>query len=153
MTSVKTTGGRRVRHCHVPRRPCGSELTEDEVAEAREMAIEINPNAVEISPPTARFNCHAFAYADKHGWFNHPERFMEDDFDQLSLASARKDDVLVYMSDGTLMHSAKITRVVSGTIVELESKWGELALLSHSLRGVPAVYGEPSHVLRRREVS
>lgn len=153
MTSVKTTGGRRVSHCHVPHRPCGSELTADEVEEAREMAIEINPAAVEISPPTARFNCHAFAYANSHGWFNHPDRFFEDDFDQLSLASAREDDVVIYMSDGTLMHSAIITRVVSGNIVELESKWGELALLSHSLTGVPAVYGDPSHVMRRREVS
>lgn len=153
MTSVKTTGGRRVSHCHVPRRPCGSELTEDEVAEAREMATEFNPAAVEISPPTARFNCHGFAYASSHGWFNHPERFFEDDFDQLALESARVNDVVIYMNDDTLMHSGKITRVVGGTIVEVESKWGELALLSHSLRGVPPIYGDPSHVLRRREVS
>ena len=151
MTSVKTTLGRRVTHCHMAHDPCDPELTADEIAEARAMALEINPEAIEISPPTTGFNCHGFAYAESHGWFNHPDRFFEDDFDQMNLASARVNDVVIYMDGDTLMHSAIITRVVSGQIVELHSKWGDLAVLVHSLTGVPAEYGEPSHIVRRRE--
>jgi hypothetical protein len=125
-------------------------LTDAEVEEARILAAEHNPNAVEISPPTAEYNCHGFTCADSHGWFNHPQKFFVDDFDQLPLESAQRDDIVVYMSGNTLMHTAKITRVVSGQIDELESKWGSLALLSHSLTGVPAVYGDPAHILRRK---
>jgi hypothetical protein len=127
-------------------------LNEAEIAEARELAAEINPEANEISPPTAEFNCHGFAYADSHGWFNHPRRFFEDDFDRMPLASARTNDIVVYMNDDTIMHSARITRMQDGQIHRLRSKWGNLALLSHSLDGVPDVYGEPTHILRRREV-
>ena len=151
MTSVKTTLGRRVTHCHIAHSPCRSELTAAEIAEAREMALEINSDAIEISPPTTSFNCHGFAYARSHGWFNYPRRFFEDDFDRMNLASAQVDDVVVYMDGDTLMHSAKITQVVSGKIVELHSKWGELAVLAHSLTGVPDEYGDPSHIVRRRE--
>ena len=151
MTSVKTTLGRRVNHCHIAHDPCRPELTGGEIAEARAMALEINSDAIEISPPTTGFNCHGFTYAESHGWFNHPDRFFEDDFDQMSLASAQVDDVVIYTDEDTLMHSARITRVVSGQIVELHSKWGELAVLAHSLTGVPDEYGEPSHIVRRRE--
>lgn len=140
-----------MRHCHVPHRPCTRELNAAEMAEAREIAADHNPEANEISPPTAEFNCHGFAYADSHGWFNHPERFFEDDFDQMSLESAKRGDVLIYKNGDTLMHSARITRVVDGQIVNLRSKWGNLALLSHSLTGVPPIYGKASHILRRRE--
>lgn len=153
MTSIKTTQGRRVRHCHVPRRPCTRELNEAEIEEARDLAAEINSNAIEKSPPTAEFNCHGFAYTNGHGWFNHPERFFEDDFDQMSLQSAQRHDVVIYMSDDTLMHSARVTRVANGQIVELESKWGNLAVLIHTLTGVPAIYGQASHIVRRRGVT
>jgi hypothetical protein len=151
MTDIKTTLGRTVSHCHVPHAPCTRELIEAEIAEARDLAAEFNSQAVEISPPTAEFNCHGFAYADGHGWFNHPRRLMEDDFDQMSLESARRNDVVVYMNEGTLMHSARVTRVDNGQIVELKSKWGNLALLKHDLTGVPPIYGDPTHILRPRE--
>ncbi|HTG92409.1 MAG TPA: hypothetical protein VL866_07480 [Pyrinomonadaceae bacterium] len=152
MTDVKTTQGRTVSHCHVPNAPCTRELNEAEIAEAREIAAEINQYANEISPPTAEFNCHGFAVADSHGWFNHPRRIFEDDFDRMPLESARRNDIVVYMNGDTVMHSARITQMEDGQIHRLRSKWGNLAVLSHSLKGVPEVYGSPAHILRRREV-
>jgi hypothetical protein len=152
MTTIRTTQGRAVTHCHVPHSPCTRELNADEVEFCRRKARQHNPDAVEISQPTSIYNCHGFAYAESHGWFSHPERFFEDDFDELPLESAREDDFVIYMDDETLMHSAKIIQVTDdGEILELHSKWGHLALLSHTLHGVPRIYGRPTHLVRRRE--
>ena len=151
MGDVTTSEGRVVKHCHLHHAPCKPfELSAEQVERARDKAHNFNPDAIELSEPTRRYNCHGFSFAVSHGWFNYPDRFFEDDYDRVELSEAQIGDVVIYMNGETLMHSAPIARVEGSDITELHSKWGELALLSHSLTGVPAHYGEPVFALRLR---
>jgi hypothetical protein len=149
MTAIQTIKGRDVSHCHVPDSPCRDrEMTAADLAAAREVASH-HPQAVELRPPSFDYNCHGYAYAKAHGWFNHPRRLMDDNYDVFPLDNPRVGDVVVYKHGQTLMHSAVVTRVEGGEVVELRSKWGELAVLLHDLKGVPRSYGHPEFLLRR----
>lgn len=151
MGTITTSLGREVEHCHLHHRPCKlNELSAAGIQRAREKAHRINAAAIELSSPTRRFNCHAFSFAISHGWINYPDLFLEDDYDEVSLSEAQVGDLVIYMNGDTLMHSAQITEVDGSGITELHSKWGELALLSHSVSGVPRVYGDAVFALRRR---
>ena len=151
MGDVTTSVGHAVTHCHLNHAPCKShDLSPHQVEVARAKAFEHNPDAIELSVPTRRYNCHGYSFAISHGWFNYATRFIADDYDQIPLANARIGDLVIYKNGNTLMHSASIARIEGSTITELHSKWGECALLSHSLTGVPVKYGNAAFALRRR---
>lgn len=144
MSIVKTSLGNAVAHHHF------KELTQDGIDEARKKVQKINPKAIELEEPTRTFNCHGYSFAISHGWFNYPDLFFQDDYDKVGLSDVQIGDVVVYENGDTLMHSAQIVRVEGSEIKELHSKWGDCALLSHSLRGVPYSYGKAVYALRRR---
>jgi hypothetical protein len=107
------------------------------------------PDVVEVRRPSRRYNCHGHAVALSHGWFNDPDRFIEDNYFPVSFDSPQVHDVVLYFNDDVLMHSAVVRRVVGGEITELRSKWGEGPETLHELRGVPPEYGGPLQLLRR----
>lgn len=150
MALFNTSQGNDVPHCHIPNYPCEEHNhTPAEAQAARDWMAVHFPNADEIRVPSLRYNCHGYAYADAHGWFNYPDLFIADDFSEVPLDSPKKHDVVLYVNDGVLMHSAIIKSVSGGSIKKLRSKWGGGPAVVHSLTDVPAVYGQPTHLLRR----
>lgn len=151
MSVFTTDQGTPVPHCHLYHLPCKlHELSANGIAVARAKAHDINAAAIELDEPTRKYNCHGYAYAISHGWFNYPDLFLDDDYDRVELEDAQIGDIVIYKNGSTLMHSATIVRIDAAGIAELHSKWGELALLSHSLDGVPDVYGAAKFAVRRR---
>jgi hypothetical protein len=154
MATLRTSQGRRVPHCHVkhnPIYPCDAReftLAERQQRRAR-LAVDF-PNVVELRAPSRKYNCHGYAFARAHAWFDDPELFIEDDFSEVPFDQARINDVLVYEdASGEKSHSAFVRTVVSGKIMKLRSKWGKLAAVIHDPADVPIEFGQPVRLLRR----
>ena len=143
-----TSKGRSVDHCHM--NPCWPrELNATEMQTIRDLLRSNHPNVTEIAPPTRNYNCHGRAHAESHGWFNSPVPFIEDDYLQMTIANPKPGDVVVYVKNGQHTHSA-IVKLVSGSEITLDSKWGQWPRVLHKIREVPAEYGDPIYMLRRR---
>jgi hypothetical protein len=110
---------------------------------------QFNPAKV-VRDATASYNCHAFAHANRHAWFNEITKFLEDDYYQFTPGQLRVGDVCVYVKGGELSHSAVITVLAGNTIVELRSKWGQMPEVLHGPTNVPDVYGSIVYYLRKR---
>jgi hypothetical protein len=152
MARYDTSQGHSVPHCHVPSFPCHDRnFTHDEIQIARDWVSNNFPNTVEVRAPSWKYNCHGYAYAHAHGWFDDPSLFIEDDFSEVPLSkAAKKGDVVIYMKDGKRTHSAIVKLVKNGRIKTLRSKWGTLGAVLHDLNDVPEAYGDPLRLLRRR---
>jgi hypothetical protein len=149
MTSYTTSQGRQVEHCHIV--PCfPRELTQGEKNYIRQLLSREHPNVGVAAEATRAYNCHGYAHAQSHGWFNDPTPFIADDYLQQTVAQPFVGDVVVYMSNGIHTHSAVVTAVSSSSISELRSKWGQFPLVIHTLTDVPAEYGTAVYLLRRR---
>src|SRR5258708_350655 len=104
MAIYRTSQGQSVPHCHVRRHPIPpcepKEFTRAERQAERELLAdqvpELIPYLIEVRPPSRRYNCHGYAYAHAHGWFEKPEFFIKDDFSEIPFNKARRGDVLVY---------------------------------------------------------
>lgn len=155
MSVFKTTKGRAVAHCHVPSPPpCNlREVTAKEVKAARAWMKEHFPDAIEVRPPTFAYNCFGYALAESHGWFLEAQPFFDDDFFDVPFDQPQVGDVLVYMKKTAVAHTAVVTRVDGDSITELQSKWGAMPEVLHTLTEVPAAYGKPAFLLRRTEDS
>jgi hypothetical protein len=146
-----TSEGRRVPHCHLGQTDeCeATPLSAVRIARMRNIVKRDHPNAVEVMAPTNEYNCVGFALARSHGWFNFPEPFFTDDYDEVSFNSPAKGDVVRYnRSSGAFGHIAVVTQVSNGQITRLQSKWGKMAVLSHTLTDVDVEHGEPVALLR-----
>lgn len=153
MSVFRTSKGRFVSHCHVPgTSPCKArDVTPDEVEEARDYMARKFPNATEVKPPTWRYSCFGLALANGHGWFESPTAILADDFFNVDMEDVEVGDVVVYFNFeiSRIAHTAIVTAVEDGKIVELRSKWGANAEMLHTLLEVPEVYGEPISLVRR----
>lgn len=153
MAIYRTSQGRSVPHCHVrphPVDPCAaSEWSRAEKKKWRKYMAERFPNSVEVRAPSRKYNCHGFAYAHAHAWFEEPEFFIDDDFSEVPMDEARRGDVLVYEKSGDIAHSAIVKKATNGVIKKLRSKWGQLAAVIHKPREVHRAYGHPARLLRR----
>jgi hypothetical protein len=107
------------------------------------------PHVVEILPPSRKYNCFAYAFAKSHAWFEEPDFFIEDDFTEVPMDSAREGDVLVYKKFGEFRHAAIVCEESDGRIVRLRSKWGRRAVVIHKKREVHRAFGRPHRLLRR----
>lgn len=152
MGRFTTSQGRQVLHCHLGQGwGCVDvDLTPAEIKALRNNVKKFHPDAVEINPPTHRYNCVAHALARSHGWFNYPERLLNDDYDEVSFDSPARGDVVRYFRRGAFMHVAVVTRVSGGEIVRVQSKWAYSSELSHALNDVGPDYGSPTDLFRPR---
>jgi len=125
------------------------DLTAVEKAQLNQLVTTEHPGVVLEAQPTLKFNCHGFAYAAAHGWFNSPRMFQLEDYTLVEVEDVRKGDIVSYFMDHTLMHSAIVEEVSGGEIAKLRSKWGKQATVLHRLRDVPDDYGHPTRPRRR----
>ena len=153
MAIFRTSLGHSVPHCHVhpnPVFPCdATEWTQAQKNRKREYMARHFPNAVEVRPPSRKYNCFGYAYARAHGWFNDPNLFIDDDFSEVPMHKARGGDVLVYKKGRNIVHSAIVKTVTNGKIETVRSKWGKLAAVIHRPRKVHRAFGRPVRLLRR----
>lgn len=158
MTVYKTSKRHRALHCHVGQHPpvpdCGCcallDWTPAQAQQQQDDVIAHFPNVVLLESPTRTFNCHGYAYANRHGWFCDPEIFLSDDFREIDMNTAQPDDVLVYRDENNVItHSVIVNEALNGQIQTLRSKWGDNALVRHRPCEVKYEYGQPAQLFRR----
>ena len=150
MPRFDTSQGRSVDHCHVPDFPCNDrETTQEERKQAREWMERNFPNNTVLRVASWKYNCHGYAYSGAHAWFNYPEMFIDDDFAEVPLETARVGDVVLYMNDDELTHSAIVHSVSGGKIKKVRGKWGAMPAVKHAPEDVMPGYGAPARLLRR----
>ena len=150
MSEILTSHNRSVAHFHLGQPPMpDQDLTAAEKAEMNQLVTDEFPDVELRGEPTLTFNCHGFAYAAAHAWFNSPRKFQLDDYTLIEFEDVREGDIVSYFSDHTLMHSAIVEEVTGGEITKLRSKWGMRATVLHRLDEVPADYGHPTRPRRR----
>ena len=103
-----------------------------------------------VRDATATYNCHAYAHAQRHAWFNLIDQFIEDDYYPFSPGQLLIGDIVVYASAGSITHSGVITRLSATGIVEVRSKWGQWPEILHAPGTVTAAYGTITWYLRKR---
>jgi hypothetical protein len=145
MPQIKTSQGRPVSHRH-------SEVTlsQETIAAAREWMERHFPNAVEKKQASCNYNCHGFTLANRHGWFDDPTRFLEDDFEKIAMNEARVGDLLIYKKGDRIAHSASVTKVFEGRILKVRSKWGAQSEVIHHPDDVDDDFGCPNSLYRKR---
>src|SRR5687767_710419 len=93
MGVFRTSKKRAVDHFHVSNE---NDIGPDIVELSRRWMKKFHPNVVEVRKPTCQYGCHGFAFADRHGYFNFADRFIEDDFEEVDMETPSIGDVLVY---------------------------------------------------------
>ena len=160
MSVFRTSKRRAVDHFHVSDE---NDLGPEQVELSRQWMKKHHPKAVEVRRPTCQYGCHGYTFADRHGYFNFADKFIEDDFEEVDMGTPRVGDVLVYtrilMVNGkprrVITHSGKVTDVSHNEVAEVRSKWGGNAELLHAPNDTPRdqngvlVYGKPTRLLRR----
>lgn len=103
-----------------------------------------------VRPATRKYNCHAYAHAGSHAWFDEITKFLEDDYYPFTPGTLLVNDICVYVKSGQITHSAKIVQLNGNQIVNLRSKWGAWPEVIHAPNNVPNVYGSIVYYLRKR---
>ncbi|MCG8611830.1 MAG: hypothetical protein MI864_14980 [Pseudomonadales bacterium] len=137
--------------------PNGSRVTvriydELPASELAELEAEVSadwPGAVIISPATARYNCHSFAfykhYSTNTYWLNDPRKYWEDG-SYVKLPSGRAIDILevldpiVYWENDTIMHAALWNGDKPSNDWTAVSKWARYPLMLHHWLYTPYVF-------------
>ena len=128
----------------------GSDLTPDERRWLRDRVEREYPGARVVRDATKIYNCHAYAHAARHAWFDEIEAFLRDDYYPFTPGTLRRGDIVVYAKGGYLTHSGVITQLSGSSIVEVRSKWGQWPESLHAPENVPAEYGPITYYLRKR---
>ena len=146
-TDYKTTKGNIAPDFHWQ----GADATPQEKAQLRNAVETQYKPAKVVIDATFTYNCHALAHANRHAWFNQIDQFLKDDYYLYTPGQLKIADVCVYVKDGQLTHSGVITSLIGNTIIELRSKWGAWPEVLHGPANVPAIYGNISYYLRKRD--
>ena len=105
-----------------------------------------------VRPSTRKYNCHGYAHAERHAWFDYINQFIEDDYYPFTPGTLRVNDIVVYEKGGTITHSAKIISLNGNTIQNLRSKWGAWSEVVHQASNVPNDYGSIRWYLRQHDM-
>lgn len=111
---------------------------------------EYSPAKV-VRDATLTYNCHAFAHANRHAWFNEITQFLRDDYYQFTPGTLKINDIVVYVKNGELTHSGVITQLSNNRPTEIRSKWGAWPEVTHPPEKIPSDYGAITYYLRRRD--
>ena len=138
-------------------------LSAADVATYRAFISTNYPEAVELAPPTADYNCHTYAWLNQATsydfWILYPNEFIADSHTlQLTESELQPGDIVVYYlvedsnlgdyepgeeptDDDTLIiaHSAVVDEI-TGTDIICISKWGPYGLYRHSMEYVMENY-------------
>ena len=127
-----------------------SDVTPQQKRQLREIVERDYAGARVVGDATATYNCHAYAHARRHAWFNEIQRFIEDDYYPFTPGILRNGDIVVYVAGGHITHSGVITRLSGNSISEIRSKWGAWPEVLHAPQVVPDEYGSITYYLRER---
>ncbi len=116
----------------------------------RKVESDYSPARV-VRPATRKYNCHAYGHANRHAWFNEIKRFIEDDYYPFTPGRLQVGDIVVYVKDNAITHSAKIISLSGNSISKLRSKWGAWPEVEHGETNVPSIYGSIVYYLRKRQ--
>ncbi len=127
-----------------------ADYTSTEKARIKRAVEQQFPGARVVRDATGTYNCHAYAHARRHAWFNDITRFLEDDYYPFTPGTLRVDDVVVYVKNNSIQHSGFIKSLSGNTIREIRSKWGPAPEVVHTPTNVPKSYGSIVYYLRKR---
>jgi hypothetical protein len=83
----------------------GADATPAEKAQLKSIVETQYRPAKVVRDATRTYNCHAFAHANRHAWFNQIDQFLKDDYYQYTPGQLRLNDICVFVKDGQLTHS------------------------------------------------
>lgn len=118
------------------------DFTYDEKVYWNKIIAQAYPNAVKLSNPTRKYNCHSYAWYSQSTanimWMDNPSKYMTDgSYNSVSKSKATAGDRIVYYSSSNgsytgINHSAIISsKSILGKIT-VKSKWGQLGLYQHA---------------------
>lgn len=145
-TDYKTSKGNVAPDGHL----ANADYSSSEKAQLKQIVERDFPGARVVRDATGSYNCHAYAHAGRHAWFNDITRFIEDDYYPFTPGTLRVNDVVVYVKDNSITHSGFIKQLNGNTIVDIRSKWGAWPEIVHAPTTVPDVYGSIVYYLRKR---
>lgn len=120
------------------------ELTNAEINSVNSDIQNQFPNITTLANPTARYNCHSYAWYDNSTsngyWIYDCQPYTYDTHISCTVSdTATVGAICVYFNSQGIVHSA-IVESVSGNTVTVISKWGACGLYRHSVDEVPSGY-------------
>src|SRR5262249_37020008 len=136
---LKTDAGHDVNHYHF-----NCELDPDTAACYDNSDAIHFPDASRIDGATMKFNCHAFVYDMGQCWIPDPSQIVADNYVMVADGGAKMvGDIAVSRDDaGAITHSARVTAVDGGVVVQVEGKWGQHGTYRSSPTGGDQPYGD-----------
>lgn len=142
----KTSKGTTVPHFH----HTGADGPYNDREALKRLVEQDYPPSKVVGDATDRYNCHGYAHAASHAWFEDVAIFLQDDYEQFTPGTLQLGDIVVYEKDGERTHSGVITALHENKAVEIRSKWGAWPLVRHLPDIVPEEYGGIRYYLRKR---
>lgn len=134
-TYVYTPNGSAVKVTNTSNDP---DFTPVKKAELNDEWAKIYPNAVRLSDPTVKYNCHSYAWystsTSNHYWMDDPSKYMTDGSYTKSGAAP---NYKIHYDGGN--HSGIVTNCIGSAIV-VTSKWGKLGVYRHNADYCPYGY-------------
>lgn len=145
--TYNTTGGKSIPLYSADREYTTAEKNSLKNAMASYMS-ENNITASLISPASAKYNCHSFAWYDTSYsnpyWIDSPDIrsiFSDSTCTRISSSSVAVNDIIVYYNSNftEALHSGVVHSITNGT-VKIKSKWGPYGVYLHTRANVPDDY-------------
>jgi len=116
----------------------GNDWTPDDISDIKDQIEESFPNAEVVGDATKKYNCHAYAWVPSTGfWMEDPSPYWTDgSYTLRSTNTPTATNQIVYYPCSNGGHSG---RVISLTGNQIQSKWGALSVVRHSVTDCPYI--------------